>query len=308
MIIGCLCRRDSKSIGFVQAGHLILSDKSFPDFLIGNENIRLLQPGQIEGFAGGRRRHRKLPKSRIHLLEHVVLPAPDKIEMNLIAEHQHLMFPANGSNAQQLFLRPHPTHRIVRVTQDEKFHLILHNFLLKILKINEIAAVLAAHQIRAYPFSSILQNDAAEGIIHWLVNQHGIARLRNCPDGICDSHAHARRLHMPFRPDFPVVVPFHPACHRLKEAIAGLGIRIAVDIIVRQLGKRVLHIRGGSKIHIRHPQRQHVLGISPLHCKIIFQAFCALSIYFFIKIQISFRHIFLSFTFPHFRTPVSDPL
>lgn len=130
----------------------------------------------------------------------------------------------------------------MRIAQNKKLHLILHDFLLKILKINGISILFIAHQIRAYPFPVILHNGTAERIIHRLVNQHRVARLRHRPDGIRDSHAHTRRLHMPLRPHLPVMVPLHPSCHGLEKAVAVLGIGIAVDVVVCQLDKRVLHI------------------------------------------------------------------
>ena len=67
----------------------------------------------------------------------------NKICMNLIAHNDHVMSVADISNCLQLLLCPHSSNRVMRIAKEKEFYLFLHDFFLKVCKINMIAIVLS---------------------------------------------------------------------------------------------------------------------------------------------------------------------
>ena len=195
---------------------------------------------------------------------------PDEIFMNFVCHHNHIMFMADTGNRFQFFPGPDPSCRIVGTAHQEQFHLIRYDFLFKIRKVNFIVPVLQ-DQIAAHPAAAVIQNHFAERIIHRLLDQHGIAWIRERFDRHGQRKHHARRLQKPILLYLPVMLFPEPL---LQYMIEPHRIRFAVtkNTVGRPFLYRLYDRLCNGKIHIRHPERQNILRIPAPNRSIEFQA------------------------------------
>ena len=235
-----------------------------------------------------------------------MLSPEDKIRMDLITHDRNPIFQANVSKPCQLLRGPDSSDRIMRIAEEKQLNLILFYLTFKILKINMIFMILAEHQCIADDSSSVVLNHLRKRIVNRRLDQHSVSRLRICLHCHCQSKYHTRCLDQPWLLYLPVMVTLHPVSNNLK--IRCLRFTVSEDSMSCTFSQCVLHIRGGLKIHIGHPEWKHILRHPAPLCKIIFQTIGVLTIYNCIKVKISFCHFFL-LLFPEIPVPAlrSDP-
>ena len=239
-----------------------------PQLRVGNENIGHLESCQIEGFAGGSTGDGNLLIFLFQIGKDQMLALENQIVVNLIAHHLDPMFHTDIADGAQLLPAPHPSYGIMGRTKQEQFHLFPDNLLLEIQKINLVSATGSLVEIAAHHPPSVVLNHFRKGIVNRLLNQHRIPRLRVRLNCHCQGKDHAGRLDEPLRLHRPVVVLFHPRRHSLEVVLLGVG--IAENTVLYLFFQRRCHIGGGGKIHVCHPQRQHIRRFSPLQGKVIF--------------------------------------
>ena len=66
-----------------------------------------------------------------------------KIIVDFITYHLHAMLHTQISHGSQFFLRKHPARRIMWTAQKEQLHMIFHDFLFKVCKIDMIPVILS---------------------------------------------------------------------------------------------------------------------------------------------------------------------
>lgn len=88
-----------------------------------------------------------------------MLSLKNKIMMDFITDNGHTILYADISYFFQFFCAPHSSHRIVRIAQEKQFYIFLHDFLLKILKIDVITVVFSLIKVAAHYFSAIVLNN-----------------------------------------------------------------------------------------------------------------------------------------------------
>ena len=191
-----------------------------------------------------------------------------EVLMNLITHNRNMMFYQNISHRGKLFLRPHTPHRIMRIAKQEQLNVVIYDLTFKILQIYVITVVITFVQVVADHLSTIVGDHLRKRIIHRLLQHHGISRLRIRLYRHCQRKNNARRFDKPFFLNVPVVMFFHPRPNRLK--IRRLHFTVAKYAMLRALYHRVLNIRRRLKIHICHPQWEHIFRHTSSFCKIIF--------------------------------------
>ena len=156
----------------------------------------------------------------------------------------------------------------MRVAEEEKLHVFGFQLLLKISHIHVIAVVVAEHQRAADDSSSVICNDLGKWIVNRRLNQHSIAWLSVGLDCHRECKHNTRRFDQPLLFRLPVVMAFHPS--RNGPKIRSLRIAVSVNAHFRTLHQRIFDVGGCLKIHIRHPQRQHVGWHTAFYCEVIF--------------------------------------
>ena len=212
--------------------------------------------------------------------------------MDFIAEHNYTVTFANLSYRKKLFFCPYSSDRIMRITEDEQFYIVIRNLFLEIIEIHEILSIDINDQFIHNKLSVVLTNNVPERIIYRFLNDYRIGRLCYRANCVGNRETHAGGLYMPFLKHIKTMMSFHPSGNRIKESVFRLRIGISVDIVLCKFTQCVLDIRGCSEIHIRHPKRKHIFRISAFFGKIIFQAFGISSFNDLIKIQVSFGHAY----------------
>ena len=282
-----------------QSKHSKLADSSciqlfleFPAQLrIWDKNIGDHHTCKVKSFAWRSTGNGNVLKLFFHSGENLMLSLKHKVLVNLVTHHDHSMFHADISKLFQFFPGPHSSNRIVRIAQEKQLHMFLCNLLLQIRKINVIAVVLSLVKIAAYHFSAVVRDYLRERIVHRKLDQNAVPRLCVRLHRHSKGKHNARRLDQPLFLWLPVVIGFHPVCHDFK--IRSLHLAVSENALFRSLHQRIFHVRRGLKIHICHPQRQHIRRLSSLYRKVIFQASGIFSVYDSVKIKISFRHLIL---------------
>ena len=212
----------------------------------------------------------------------------DKIVVNLIADHDHMMPQTDLSQLLQFLCRPHSAHRVVRVAQNKQFYMFLLKLTLKIFKINPVSVIstlpsrFLIDQCIVNYSPVIVTDNISKRIIHRILNQYSISRISKCFNRCTESKYHTRSLHDPFPLRLPIMIPLHPVHHSIVVSILWLG--IAVDSMFYRSMKTLRDLFGYREIHIRHPQGQHICRLSSLHRKIIFQTIRSLPVRNLIKI------------------------
>ena len=125
-------------------------------------------------------------------------------------------------------------------------------------------------------FPSIVFNHFPEGVVHRLLDQHGIPRFRKSLDPGGQAKDHPAAQGHPFRLDVVSVVEGEPPVQ--GGEIFGVRIRVAEDPVVDPFVEVCQDLFRQGKIHVRHPHGQKIRPPLPFHPKIIFQAAGALPV------------------------------
>ena len=133
----------------------------------------------------------------------------------------------------------------------------------------------------------VLANHVRERVVDGLLNEYSIALFRKCADGVCDGKDDTGRDDEVAALDGPVMARAEPV---LKDGeIVVLHLRIAKDAVCGACFQRINHRGGGTKVHIRDPERQNVCGVAALSGEVVFQTGGAPAVDDFVKVG---RHNF----------------
>ena len=189
--------------------------------------------------------------------------------MDLVGDDQHIVLEADGGDAQQLLARPDAAGRIVRAAEQEELDIIFDNLIFKVRKVNLVVAVLEDKRA-VDELAAVLADDLAERIVDGLLQEDGIAGLREAAHGCGQREDDARRDGQGLRRGRPAVVLCHPVDDGLLVRFLRIG--VAEDAVLdaaREL--RDDGLRRG-KVHVGDPERQDALRIAALDGKVVFEA------------------------------------
>ena len=179
----------------------------------------------------------------------------DEVEVDLVADHQHVVLQADIAHAAQLLLGPHPSHRVVGGAEDE--HLAVLGLLLEVIQIHLIAAVCQLEGA-LHDGAPVHIHRPVEGVVDRGEQQHLAAGPGEGPDGGVQPLDHAVGLNDPILLDLPVMAGGHPVLHRVGVRLAPPGVAPHAELgglfqLLDDLGR-------GEQFHVGHGQGDHAGG------------------------------------------------
>ncbi len=191
-----------------------------------------------------------------------------KVAVNFVRNHINMVLFTNFSDPTKLLQCPYPAHRVVGTAKDEQLYLLLHDFLLKVLKVNAVASIPVNQRIFDYQ-PVIIPNHTKKRIIHRRLDQHRIAGLGQSTHRHGKSKHHAGGLYQPLRLGLPAEPPGKPG--RNGGIIVRFYITVTENTMLHRSVQGLQNRLRRTEIHIRHPQREDISGLPPLHSKVILQ-------------------------------------
>ena len=255
-LVAELGRQKPHGVPVAETGTERLPFEGVMQFLVEDGDIARLQAGKVEGLSHARADNRMVPRfipQRCH--RRMGITWTHEVHMDFVAHHNHVMGQANAHQGFQLFGGPHPTHGVVGIAQQEQLDLVFNDRPLESFEVDRVGPVLV-HERRIHHLAPIILHHTAEGVIDRLLDQHRIARVGEGPhrsrQGEHDSRGQNEAL---FR-RAPTVTGGKPVIHRIVIGVAFNG--VAENTMRNALGKRIGHLAGQGKIHVRHPKRHQI--------------------------------------------------
>ena len=248
-----------------------------------------LESRQVEGFRAGNAGYNVVRNFRREGRHGgVFLSMEDKIGVNFVREQCHVVFHAQLRHPPQLLRRPDQSQGVVGIAEQEQ--VCLAELGLEVLPVHHPAAV-PLHEL-------VLQHRAAPGLGHVVklgidrrLDQH-IAALRSE-----QAHGGGNGLHHPQAEahsgwvDLPAVPALLPAPDGLEVAVRPGG--VAPKSLLRPGGEGVNDGLGSLEVHVRNPQRDHVLSAEFFLSLVVFGGAVSGAVDDLIKIVLH-SHLFLS--------------
>ena len=233
--------------------------------IVGCHDVGYLQAGNVERLAGRHARHgpaRNLSaqggKGRIGMARH------DKLAMYLVSHHRHAVTQADVAHALQLLARPHAAGGVVRIAEQHERHARVGSPAFQVVEVHAIGA--AVPQERALlGHAAVVAYGGEEAVVHGRLHQHLVARHGEGPDDGRQGRHHADGVDDVAAVNRPSVAAREPSRNGIVISIRHTGI---AENAVLHAARQCLGDGGRrAKIHVGHPQRQHVrVGSAvPLH-------------------------------------------
>ena len=185
------------------------------------------------------------------------MPRHDEFAVNLIADDVHVVACAYCPHALQFFARPYASGGIVRVAEQKHGGLLIGTLALEVVPVDGIGVAFAA-QLVLCQFASLVANAGEEAIVDWSLYQHALAREGKRLDAATDGGHHAAGIKYPVTPDVPLVSAMEPRDDGLVVALVYLG--VTEHAMGHTLGQSPANGWSSLEVHVRHPERQGILG------------------------------------------------
>ena len=176
--------------------------------------------------------------------------------MDLVANDAHMVFRTNGPHAAQLLSRPHPSGRIMRVAKQENGYFLVLALALKVVPIHNITVALSFERTFGNA-AALVANGRKEAVVNGSHHKHLLAGERQGLDGTTGGGHHTRGVENRRAIDRPLMASLLPRDNGIVIAIVDLG--IAKNAMVHTSPKRFLDSGRCLKIHVSHPQGQHLV-------------------------------------------------
>ena len=201
--------------------------------------------------------------------------------MNLVCHNEHMVAVAKLSQFLKLFFCPDSADRIVGTAQQKQLYILGCDLFFQIVEVNFIMSV--RQKKRAfYDLSIVIANHLKERVINRRLNQYTVALFCQSAYRHRKGEYHTGGFYKPFRLWLPVKPTVKPAIQRVK--IFSFYLAITENPMGNRILQCIQHRLRRLKIHIRHPQWQHIYVTSAFHGEIIFQAVCLFPVNFPVKI------------------------
>ena len=240
------------------------------DVGVRNEDVGVLEAGDVEGFGGGGADDGALGRFFADGAEGGVgMAGVGEVFVDFIGHDFHAVGQADVRIFCELFFGPYAAHRVVGCAEEGELHISLHDFFFQVFEINFIMAVLQ-HQGAVHQSAAVFDDRIEEGVVYRLVDEDAVAGPGEGFHGDVDGGNYAGGLDEPFRLDGPVEIGFLPVCQGFEIGLPRFG--VAEDAVLHPLFQGVKDGLGHFEVHVRHPEGQHVRRFSTLSGKIVFQA------------------------------------
>ena len=179
-----------------------------------------------------------------------------QIGVDLVGDDLYPVADADITHGLQFFRGPDPAHGVVGVAEDEVLGVL--GLLLKVGVVHGVIAVFIPLQGTDHQLPAGVVHHVGEGMVYRLLNEDLVAGLgehgQNHPHTGHHAGGEGHLLHL--RP--PAVALFLPGGDGLE--ILGGPPGVAEDTLVGPLLDGLHNAGGGAEIHIRDPQRNHIVG------------------------------------------------
>ena len=208
---------------------------------------------------------------------------PRKVLVNFVGGDQDAVAAADIPQAPQLFPRPDTAYGVVGAAQQVQLDVVVHDFPFHVVEIDFVPAV-PQDQVAGYAAPVVREDVLAEGVVDRLVDQDRVAGVRKGADRGGQGEDDAWRLDEPGRVEVPAVLRPEPVFQ--DGAVPGrVGFAVPVDGMFEAAAQGFRNGRRYGKIHIGHPEGQHVFRIAAPFGGVVFQAVCATAVGNHIKVH-----------------------
>ena len=270
VLIGGLGGEEAERVGLAVAGRRDLGAEALAQFIILDEDVRDLQAGEVEGLrrrgAGdGLRRNLRREGGERRVLE----AQAHELLVNLVGDDQYAVLEADRGDAQQFLARPDAAGRIVRAAEQEELDFILDDLIFKVGKVDLVVAVFEDERA-VDEQAPVLADDLAERVVDGLLQEDGVAGLREAAHGRGQRKDDARRDGQGLRRGRPAVVRCHPVDDGLLVRFLRVG--VAEDAVLDAARELFDDGLRRAEVHIGDPERQDALRVAALDGKVVFEA------------------------------------
>ena len=192
-----------------------------------------------------------------------------EVVMDLIGDDEHVVLQADGGERRELLEREDAPCGVVRVAEQEELDVVLDDGLLELYEIDLVMAVFE-QQRAVHELAVVVADDGAERVVDGLLDEDGVAGGREGLDGHREREDDARRHDEAISGGRIAVLLAHPAREHL--AVRGPRVGVAEDTVLDAARELVEDGLRRAEVHVRHPERQHVLRVAALRGKIVFEA------------------------------------
>ncbi len=228
--------------------------------VVGGDNRRYLQACGIESLARGdtchRPAHKLLGQSAVR---GIFISLIYKLAMNLVADHNHIIVAAYPGNAQQLVAAPHTSGRIGRIAQKQYLRLGVGGLGGEVVKVDEIAVAGIDERVLKHG-AAIVAYRGEEAVVDRRLHYHLVAGLGESLDNSRDSRHHTTGIHNAAALDLPAMAAAKPIDYSPVVIFAHKC--VAESPLAHTALKSLNYSRRRGKVHVGHPQGQHIgLGV-----------------------------------------------
>ena len=166
---------------------------------------------------------------------------------------------AHVAEGAELPLRPHATHGVVGVAEQEERGSGLLDHPLERRNVKSVAATLVRER-RAGDDATVVLDDLLERVVDRRLDDDGLPRLGEGAHGGREREDDARGQDAGGGVGPPPLVPFDPVARRDEVGVIGLG--VAKDAVPAALLERLDGLGGNAEVHVGDPHGQKVGGLA----------------------------------------------
>ena len=193
---------------------------------------------------------------------HVAEARIGQIAVDLVADHRHMMLPAQFADARQGFAIPDVSDRIVWVAQDHQRGLRVGELRLQIRPVDRVMPLAVVDERGFEHPAAVVEDRIEEDVVDRRLDEHVLVRRGELADHAGDRRHHAGAEHQPLRVDGEIMPPAPPV--RIGPVPFGRHDRIAEHAVLDATAQRLADLGRGLEIHVRHPHGQRAAGLLPL--------------------------------------------
>ena len=182
------------------------------------------------------------------------MPFVGQFAMDLVRNHEYPVPQADVADTPQLFRRPDPSDRVMRVAQQQQLRFRIGGFRFEIVEIDRIAVVPVNEAIGRH-FASVVADRRVETVVGRGLDDHPVARNRQGFDDRRQRRNDAARIDDPPGIHLPAVTVLEPPHDGIVIGLRHFG--IAENPVRHAPLQGFDNGWSGTEVHVRHPHGQY---------------------------------------------------
>ena len=249
-------RKEERPVEFVRLQKMV---EPLADARVGHHAERTHQTGDVEGLAGRRESDGHLRRHGRDRLERMMFRVTERhVGVDLVGNHQHVVFPANVRHRRQVLGGPDDAGGIVRIGENQHLRRLPAAHFLQARDVHPVAACGCIGDERiVHHLTPVVARQVEERHIDRRLDDHFVARLREALQHEADA-PHDARDETQFLPaDAPAVQVPLPVDDRGPIRIGRHA--VTIDLMSEPLFKGFPDRGRRLEIHVGHPESQQVV-------------------------------------------------